>query len=106
MKPFPMHEWQNTCKAELFILRKDFDNALKKRKKAIQLMGKLHTPEADISSASLLSNLYNNLSNTYLYLKQGKDAAQALRTAFDIRIEYAHLGLLESHDTLQCHASN
>ena len=88
-------------KAELFVLRKDFDNALKKRKKAIQLMEKLHTPEADVSSASLLSNLYNNLSNTYLYLKQGKDAAQALRTAFDIRIEYAHLGLLESHDTLQ-----
>ena len=83
------------------MLRKDFDNALKKRKKAIQLMEKLHTPEADVSSASLLSNLYNNLSNTYLYLKQGKDAAQALRTAFDIRIEYAHLGLLESHDTLQ-----
>ena len=88
-------------KAELFVLRKDFDNALKKRKKAIQLMEKLHTPEADVSSASLLSNLYNNLSNTYLYLRQGKEAAQALRTAFDIRIEYAHLGLLESHDTLQ-----
>lgn len=88
-------------KAELFVLRKDFDNALKKRKKAIQIMKKLHTPEADISSASLLSNLYNNLSNTYLYLKQGKEAAQALRTAFDIRMEYAHLGLLESHDTLQ-----
>ena len=88
-------------KAELFVLKKDFDNALKKRKKAIQIMEKLHTPEADTSTASLLSNLYNNLSNTYLYLRKGTDAAEALRTAFQIRMEYAHLGLIESHDTLQ-----
>ena len=29
------------------------------------------------------------------------EAARALRTAFDIRMEYAHLGLTESHDSLQ-----
>ena len=88
-------------KAELFVLKKDFNNALKKRLKAVQIMEKLHTPEADITTASLLSNLYNNLSNTYLYLRKEKEAAEALRTAFQIRTEYAHLGLLESHDTLQ-----
>ena len=88
-------------KAELFVSKKDFNNALKKRQKAIQIMEKLHTPEADISTASLLSNLYNNLSNTYLYLRKEKDAAEALRMAFQIRTEYAHLGLIESHDTLQ-----
>ena len=51
-------------------------------------MEKLHTPEADISTASLLSNLYNNLSNTYLYLGKNEKATRALRTAFDIRLEY------------------
>ena len=50
---------------------------------------------------ALLSNLYNNLSNTYLLMKQGNNATKALRTAFDIRMEYAHLGLAESHDMLQ-----
>ena len=64
-------------------------------------MEKLHTTEADASTANLLSNLYNNLSNTYLYLHKGKEAAEALRMAFQIRMEYAHLGLIESHDTLQ-----
>lgn len=34
-------------------------------------------------------------------MKQGNEAAKALRTAFNIRIEYAHLGLTESHDSLQ-----
>lgn len=34
-------------------------------------------------------------------MKRGNEAANALRTAFDIRMEYAHLGLTESHDTLQ-----
>lgn len=88
-------------KAELFVSKKDFHNALKKRQKAIQIMEKLHTTEADIATASLLSNLYNNLSNTYLYLRKEKEAAEALRMAFRIRTEYAHLGLIESHDTLQ-----
>ena len=52
-------------------------------------------------TANLLSNLYNNLSNTYLLMKRENEAAKALRTAFDIRMEYAHLVLTESHDSLQ-----
>lgn len=48
-----------------------------------------------------MSNLYNNLSNTYLLMKRGTEAAKVLRTAYDIRMEYAHLGLTESHDSLQ-----
>ena len=52
-------------------------------------------------TANLLSNLYNNLSNTYLLMKRGNEAAKALRTAFDIRMEYTHLGLSDSHDSLQ-----
>ena len=49
-------------KAECFLLKKDYGNAVKKR---------------------------------------GNEAAKALRTAFDIRMEYVHLGLTESHDSLQ-----
>ena len=45
--------------------------------------------------------IYNNLSNTYLYLKKMKEAAEALKKAFEIRKKYEHLGLMESHDTLQ-----
>jgi len=88
-------------KAECFLLKKDYGNAVKKREKAISIMEKLHTKDADIRTANLLSNLYNNLSNTYLLMKRGNEAAKALRTAFDIRMEYAHLGLTESHDSLQ-----
>lgn len=88
-------------KAECFLLKKDYGNAVKKREKAINIMEKLHTKDADMRTANLLSNLYNNLSNTYLLMKRGNEAAKALRTAFNIRIEYAHLGLTESHDSLQ-----
>lgn len=88
-------------KAECFLLKKDYGNAVKKREKAINIMEKLHTNDADMRTTNLLSNLYNNLSNTYLLMKQGNEAAKALRTAFNIRIEYAHLGLTESHDSLQ-----
>lgn len=88
-------------KAEYFLLKKDYGNAVKKREKAINIMEKLHTKDADMRTANLLSNLYNNLSNTYLLMKRGNEAAKALRTAFDIRMEYAHLGLTESHDSLQ-----
>ena len=88
-------------KAECFLLKKDYGNAVKKREKAINIMEKLHTKDADMRTANLLSNLYNNLSNTYLLMKRGNEAAKALRTAFDIRMEYAHLGLTESHDSLQ-----
>lgn len=88
-------------KAECFLLKKDYGNAVKKREKAINIMEKLHTKDADMRTTNLLSNLYNNLSNTYLLMKRGNEAAKALRTAFNIRIEYAHLGLTESHDSLQ-----
>lgn len=88
-------------KAECFLLKKDYGNAVKKREKAINIMEKLHTKDADMRTTNLLSNLYNNLSNTYLLMKQGNEAVKALRTAFNIRIEYAHLGLTESHDSLQ-----
>lgn len=88
-------------KAECFLLKKDYGNAVKKREKAINIMEKLHTKDADMRTANLLSNLYNNLSNSYLLMKRGNEAAKALRTAFDIRIEYAHLRLTESHDSLQ-----
>ena len=87
--------------AECFLLKKDYGNAVKKREKAINIMEKLHTKDADMRTTNLLSNLYNNLSNTYLLMKQGNEAAKALRTAFNIRIEYAHLGLTESHESLQ-----
>lgn len=88
-------------KAECFLLKKDYGNAVKKREKAINIMKKLHNKDAEMRTANLLSNLYNNLSNTYLLMKCGNEAANALRTTFDIRMEYAHLGLTESHDTLQ-----
>ena len=88
-------------RAECFLLKKDYGNAVKKREKAISILEKLHNKDADMRTANLLSNLYNNLSNTYLLMKRGNEAAKALRTAFDIRMEYAHLGLTESHDSLQ-----
>jgi tetratricopeptide (TPR) repeat protein len=88
-------------KAECFLLKKDYGNAVKKREKAINIMENLHNKNADMRTADLLSNLYNNLSNTYLLMKRGNEASKALRTAFHIRIEYAHLGLTESHDSLQ-----
>lgn len=88
-------------KAECFLLKKDYGNAVKKREKAISILEKLHNKHADVRTANLLSNLYNNLSNTYLLMKRGNEAAKALHTAFDIRMEYAHLRLTESHDSLQ-----
>lgn len=88
-------------KAECFLLKKDYGNAVKKREKAISILEKLHNKDADMRTANLLSNLYNNLSNTYLLMKRWNEAAKTLRTAFDIRMEYAHLGLTESHDSLQ-----
>lgn len=86
-------------KAELFVLKKEYANALKKRLKAIRILESSYTE--DVPTISLHSNLYNNLSNTYLYLKKNAEALQALKKAFEIRAKYAHLGLLESHDTLQ-----
>ena len=88
-------------KAECFLLKKDYGNSVKKCEKAINILENLHNKDADMRTANLLSNLYNNLSNIYLLMKRGNEAAKALRTAFDIRMEYAHLGLTESHDSLQ-----
>ena len=93
--------WMKLDKAECFLLKKDYGNAVKKREKAISILEKLHIKDADMRTASLLSNLYNNLSNTYLLMKHGNEAAKALHTAFDIRMEYARLRLAESHDFLQ-----
>lgn len=88
-------------KAELFLIKNDYKNALKKRLKAVSVLEPYHTEEADQRTANLLSNLYNNLSNTYLLMKKTKEAAEMLHTALTIRQEYAHLGLAESHDMLQ-----
>lgn len=88
-------------KAELFLIKNDYKNALKKRLKAVSILEPYHTEDADQRTANLLSNLYNNLSNTYLLMKKTKEAAEMLHTALTIRQEYAHLGLSESHDMLQ-----
>ena len=83
----------------MFVFRKEYANALKKRLKAIQIIE--HADTEDVRTITLHANLYNNLSNTYLYLKKIKEAAEALKKAFEIRKKYEHLGLMESHDTLQ-----
>ena len=88
-------------KAELFLTKNDYKNALKKRLKAVSVLEPYHTEDADQRTANLLSNLYNNLSNTYLLMKKTKEAAEMLHTAITIRQEYTHLGLAESHDMLQ-----
>ena len=64
-------------KAELFVLRKEYTNALKKRLKAIQIIENDDTE--DVRVITLHSNLYNNLSNTYLYLKNMKEAADGAK---------------------------
>lgn len=89
-------------KAQLLFPRKEYDNAIKKYKKAITLMENYHKENvADARSASLLSNLHNNLSTAYLFRKKHDEAVAELKTAFSIRSEYANLGLIESNDTLQ-----
>ena len=88
-------------KAELLIPHKEYDNAVKKLKKAAALLEEYHAGEATERSANLLSNLYNNLSNTYLLMRKSEDAVTTLKAAFEIRQKYADYGLLETHDTLQ-----
>lgn len=85
-------------KAELFVIRKDYGNALKKRLKALELLKPLDKPDVDSKTASLISNLHNNISNVYLFLKNGKEALEHLKIALELRKEY---GIYESHDTLQ-----
>lgn len=85
-------------KAELFVIRKDYGNALKKRLKALELLNSIRLSQMDIKTAALLSNLHNNISNVYLFLKNGKEAAEYLKMALEIRSKY---GIFKSHDTLQ-----
>ena len=89
-------------KAQLLFPRKEYDNAIKKYKKAIAFMENYHKTNAvDARSANLLSNLHNNLSTTYLFRKKHEEAVTELKTAFAVRSEYASLGLIENNDTLQ-----
>lgn len=89
-------------KAQLLFPRKEYDNAIKKYKKAIALMENYHkTNTADARSANLLSNLHNNISTAYLFRKKLEEAVSELKTAFTVRREYASLGLIENNDTLQ-----
>ena len=90
-------------KAELLVMKKDYKSALKKRQKAISIMesAPLDSEKADLRTVSLLSNLYNNLSNIYVLMKKPSDAATALEKAISIRSQHNELGLMESHDLLQ-----
>ncbi len=89
-------------KAQLLFPRKEYENAIKKYKKSITLMENYHKENvADARSASLLSNLHNNLSTAYLFRKKRDEAVAELKTAFSVRSEYANLGLIKSNDTLQ-----
>lgn len=90
-------------KAELLLMKKDYKNALKKRLKAINIMesAPLDREKADLHTVSLLSNLYNNLSNVYMLMKKPSEAVTALEKAISIRSRHCELGLMESHDLLQ-----
>lgn len=108
-KPPPQQSDRSCCdrallldyKAELFLIKNDYKNVLKKRLKAVSVLEPYHTEDTDQRTANLLSNLYNNLSNTYLLMKKTKEAAEMLHTALTVRQEYSHLGLTKSHDMLQ-----
>ena len=88
-------------KAQLFAEKKDYDNAIKRQTKAISIMEKLKTPDATKREMNLLSNLYCNISSTYLYKKKLDNATDYLKKALELRKEYEHLGLMESHDLLE-----
>lgn len=88
-------------KAELFVMKKDFDNALKKMQRAISILEQMHTPDADPRVINLLANTYSNQSNLFMQLKRGDDAVKSLRRAFDIRLEYAQLGKVETRAMMQ-----
>ncbi len=105
------HSNSNVCdrallldyKAELLVMKKDYKRALKKRLKAISIMesAPLDSEKADLRTVSLLSNLYNNLSNIYVLMKKPSEAATALEKALSIRSQHNELGFMESHDLLQ-----
>ena len=90
-------------KAELLVMKKDYKNALKKCQEAINIMesSPLNSEKADLRTVSLLSNLYNNLSNIYVLMNKPSEAATALEKALSIRSQHNELGLMESHDLLQ-----
>lgn len=88
-------------KAALFMIQKQYDNAIKKRNKAITILEKEHTRDAPLRTALLLSNLHSNLAQTYLLLNKPKECEQELRTALDIRMEYNHYEEMRNHDLLQ-----
>ena len=90
-------------KAELLVMKKEYKSALKKRQKAISIMesAPLDSEKADLRTVSLLSNLYNNLSNIYVLMKKPSEAATALEKALSIRSQHNELGLMESHDLPQ-----
>ena len=88
-------------KAELQLQNGQAENALKKRNRAIKIIEQDYEKSADKRNSNLLSNLYNNLSNTYLALHKEKEAAASLEKAFLIRMDHAELGLTETHDLLQ-----
>lgn len=105
------HSNSNVCdrallvdyKAELLVMKKDYKTALRNRQKAISIMEStpLDSKKADLRTVSLLSNLYNNLSNIYVLMKKPSDAATALEKAISICSQHSELGLMESHDLLQ-----
>ena len=88
-------------KAELFYLRKDYDNAQKRRKKALDMITPMLTDDADIQIVSLVSNLHNNLANCYLANKDLLNATAEMEKALTIRKKYESLGSMENHDILQ-----
>ncbi len=88
-------------KAELFYIKKDYANAMKRRKKALDIITPMLTDTTDIQTVSLASNLHNNLANCYLAAKDMTGAAAEMQTAISIRKEYESLGTMENHDVLQ-----
>lgn len=88
-------------KAELFYLKKNYANAMKRRKKALDIIAPMLTDDANIQIVSLASNLHNNLANCYLANKDMKNATVEMQKALTIRKEYEALGTMENHDVLQ-----
>ena len=88
-------------KAELLLEDGKPEKALKKRKRAIEIMEKEYTQTIDRRTVSLLSNLYNNVGTIYTSLYKKDDAAAYFEKAFLIRIKHKELDLVETHDLLQ-----
>jgi len=88
-------------KAELLLGNNNPQKALKKRKRAIEIMEKEYAVTINRRTVSLLSNLYNNIGTTYFSLHKNDDALSALEKAFLIRIRHKELELIETHDLLQ-----